>query len=83
MKLALSFPTPIKQIGPNTIEVQVKPFDGPFFYSEKTIPSLAPALSEAEQDRLAEDILLYAQSEAIRRAIRVSPIWQATTAKGE
>ncbi len=70
IKLVLAFPACVQQIDKNTVEIELPVYNGPFF-APNVIDGLAPSLSEAELDKLSEDIIVFAQTEALRRSIRI------------
>ena len=72
MQIHIAFPCTIAQIDHRTVMIEAKPINRPIV-SEEVIELIAPALSMAEKDRLADDIAMFAQSEAIKRSLVVYP----------
>lgn len=70
MKIKLKFPCRIEQIGEAAVEAEIIPIAVELITAEG-IQALAPALSETEKERLAQDIEDWASAQALIRSIRV------------
>ena len=70
--MIVEFPCKVQQIGDNVVAFQASVWDGPLF-AQEAIERLAPDLSTAEQDRLADDVATFAYTQAIIRSLTVRP----------
>lgn len=70
LKLRIQFPCDIKQVNPNEVEVDCKLRPGSLLTPD-AIEQVAPDLSATEQDKLHDDITMFAIGEGIKRSLRV------------
>lgn len=69
--LRLKFPCEVKQVSPTEVNVEMAVM-GATILCHDAMQYIAPDLSAEEQDKLADDITLYAIAEGFKRSIRIS-----------
>lgn len=70
-RLTIKLPVEFAQVSPTECVVILPVYEGPVLHLD-ALDSIAQGLSDAEKDRLSDDVADYIQNEAFKRQVRIA-----------